>query len=47
MRLSNVPRGLEKAGFSTEYMKQKLCLHSGIETLKYQPSKNGRDIPSK
>lgn len=38
---------LENTGFSTEYMKQKLCLHSGIETLKYQPSKNFLAVPSK
>lgn len=38
---------LVNAGLSTEYIKQKLCLHSGIETLKYQPSKNFRGVPSK
>lgn len=38
---------LRNAGFSTEYMKQKLCLLSGIETLKYQPSKNCLLLPSK
>lgn len=34
-------------GFSTEYMKQKVCFLSGIETLKYHPSKNFRVLPSK
>jgi len=28
-------------------MKQKLCFFSGIETLKYQPSKNCLVLPSK
>lgn len=38
---------LGNAGFSTEYIKQKLCLHSGIDTLKNQPSKNSLLLPSK
>lgn len=36
-----------KAGFSTEYMKQKLCRRCGIDTLKYHPSKKDRAVPSK
>ncbi len=34
-------------GFSLTYIHAKLCFTSGIETLKYQPSKNSRLLPSK
>lgn len=34
-------------GSSTEYIHAKLCFSSGRETLKYQPSKNRRLVPSK
>ena len=34
-------------GSSTEYIHAKLCFSSGSETLKYQPSKNRRLVPSK
>lgn len=44
---SNADNFFLNAGFSTEYIKQKLCFCSGIETLKYQPSKNFRVLPSK
>uniref|UniRef100_A0A6N2NLS1 Uncharacterized protein n=1 Tax=Salix viminalis TaxID=40686 RepID=A0A6N2NLS1_SALVM len=33
---------LSNKRFSTVYMKQKLCFRSGIDTLKYQPSKKFR-----
>ena len=47
---TNLSRSLipsRNSGFSTEYMKQKLCLHSGMVTLKYHPSKKGLAVPSK
>ena len=47
---TNLSRSLipsRNSGFSTEYMKQKLCLHSGMATLKYHPSKKGLAVPSK
>jgi hypothetical protein len=45
--LSNMLMSFGNAGFSTEYMKQKLCQHCGIDTLKYHPSKKARTVPSK
>jgi hypothetical protein len=45
------PRGLglgrAAPGSSTEYIHAKLCFASGMDTLKYQPSKKRRLVPSK